>query len=527
MSLARFANFIKGGSAVLLLALAASSPSALFAQITNATLTGTIKDATGAVVPHAKIETTNRGTASLRSAVSDSNGQYVLSRPFRRTLPGQSFISGVQGLGASRFRVASRSDGHCGRGSRRRLHRSGSHGERIGAVVERGDVVGRPGGKHLNGGAHAAQREEFLAVGPVDAGGHPRARGSEFALQRQRDSGAIGERHNQWHEPDLHRLVSRRRGYYRNAVGRHAGAAERGRHPGVQIEGANMAAEYGHTPTMINASLKNGTNSLHGGVFEFLRNDIFDARNFFYIPPPGSTLTNEPLRRNQYGFTLGGPIRRDRTFFFADVERTSLRQGLDFNNVVPSLPMRSGDFSELLAGNRPVLVTDPLTRAAFPNNQIPGSRLSRQGLFFLKYLPEPNIRQGTTSRAALTNNIAIDTTRADLRIDHQISSSDQLMGRYSISDNTESDPNPFPALGRPGLHSRAQSVVLSETHFLSPKWINNARVSYYRSIFLIRARSRRQQRQPASGYSGPRRPVVHRQLSLHQYCGIHRIQRFP
>jgi hypothetical protein len=252
-----------------------------------------------------------------------------------------------------------------------------------------------------------------------------------------------------------------------------------------KVEGANMAAEYGHTPTMINASLKNGTNSLHGGVFEFLRNDIFDARNFFYIPPPGSTLTNEPLRRNQYGFTLGGPIRRDRTFFFADVERTSLRQGLDFNNVVPSLPLRSGDFSELLAGNRPVIVTDPLNRAAFPNNQIPASRFSRQGLFFLKYLPEPNIRQGTTSRASLTNNIAIDTTKADLRIDHQISASDQLMGRYSISDNTESDPNPFPALGRPSLHSRAQSVVLSETHFLSPKWINNARASYYRSIFLF------------------------------------------
>src|SRR6266853_4703796 len=64
-------------------------------------------------------------------------------------------------------------------------------------------------------------------------------------------------------------------------------------------------------------------------------------------------------------------------------------------------------------------------------------------------------------------------------------SSDQLMGRYSISDNTESDPNPFPALGRPSLHSRAQSVVLSETHFLSPKWIDNARASYYRSIFLF------------------------------------------
>jgi hypothetical protein len=74
MSLTRFANFMKRGPALLLLALASLSNSALFAQITTATLTGTIKDATGAVVPHAKIETTNRGTASVRSAVSDSNG---------------------------------------------------------------------------------------------------------------------------------------------------------------------------------------------------------------------------------------------------------------------------------------------------------------------------------------------------------------------------------------------------------------------------------------------------------------------
>jgi len=180
-----------------------------------------------------------------------------------------------------------------------------------------------------------------------------------------------------------------------------------------------------------------------------------------------------------------GPIRRDRTFFFADVERTGLRQGLDFNNVVPSLAMRGGDFSELLAGSRPVIITDPLTRLPFRNNQIPASMFSPQALFFLKFLPEPNIRQGTTSRASLTNNIAIDTTKADIRIDHQITASDQLMGRYSISDNAESDPNPFPALGRPNLHSRAQSAVLSETHFLSPKWINTVRISYYRSIFLF------------------------------------------
>jgi hypothetical protein len=252
-----------------------------------------------------------------------------------------------------------------------------------------------------------------------------------------------------------------------------------------KVEGANMAAEYGHTPTMINASLKSGTNSFHGNVFEFLRNDKFDARNFFYLPPPGSNLKNEPLRRNQYGGTVGGPAIRHRTFFFLDLERTDLRQGLDYNNVVPSAAMRTGDFSELLRATKPVAIADPATHVPFPNNVVPASRFAPQAGFFLKFLPAANVLQGSTSRAALTNNIGIDTTRADIRMDHQISRKDQLTGRYSITDNTESDPNAFPAIGRADLHSRAQNGVLSENHIFSPNWINSAKASYYRSIFLF------------------------------------------
>src|SRR5258708_20779870 len=76
-----------------------------------------------------------------------------------------------------------------------------------------------------------------------------------------------------------------------------------------KVEGSNMPAEYGHTPTVVNATLKSGGNQFHGTLFEFVRNDRFDARNFFYIPPAGSTRSKDPLRRNQYGGTFGGPIR--------------------------------------------------------------------------------------------------------------------------------------------------------------------------------------------------------------------------
>src|SRR5258708_38934486 len=78
-----------------------------------------------------------------------------------------------------------------------------------------------------------------------------------------------------------------------------------------KVEGSNMPAEYGHTPNVVNATLKSGTNQYHGTLFEFLRNDRFDARNFFYIPPAGSTRRTDPLRRNQYG-EIGRASGRER-----------------------------------------------------------------------------------------------------------------------------------------------------------------------------------------------------------------------
>jgi hypothetical protein len=247
-----------------------------------------------------------------------------------------------------------------------------------------------------------------------------------------------------------------------------------------KVQGANMEAEYGHTPNVVNATLKSGTNAIHGTAFEFLRNSAFDARNFFYVPPKGSSLTNEPLRRNQYGFTLGGPIRKDKTFFFVDFEHTGLLQGVDTNNIVATAAQRTGDFSAI---NKKLI--DPLTRTAFAGNVIPSSQISPQAQYFLKYLPEANVLQGTTSYASGTNNLLQHQNRGDVRLDQQLSSSTQLMGRFSINDNDENDPNPYITLGSFPLHSRSQNATISLVHIFSPQWVNETRVSYYRSIFLF------------------------------------------
>jgi hypothetical protein len=188
----------------------------------------------------------------------------------------------------------------------------------------------------------------------------------------------------------------------------------------------NMAPEFGHTPNMIVASLKSGTNSFHGNLFEFLRNQKLDAYNFFVAK-------RESLKRNQLGGTFGGPIKKDKVFFFVDYQATRLQQGTPFNEVVPSVPERSGDFSDLL----PRTITDPLTRQPFPGNIIPADRLTQQGKFFAGYLPLPNLVQGTTFRSSFSSNLALGQNLGDARVDASITDHDMLMARYSVSSNYE------------------------------------------------------------------------------------------
>lgn len=230
---------------------------------------------------------------------------------------------------------------------------------------------------------------------------------------------------------------------------------------------ANMPAEYGHTPDVVTVTMKSGTNEFHGTVYEFIRNDVTDAHNYF------ATTSKNILKRNQFGGTFGGPIKRNKIFFFTDLEAARQSLGVVFSDVVPSQAMRTGNFS---ADAKKII--DPTTGAPFPGNIIPANRISSQANYFLKYLPTP-------SQAAFTTAQPNDILKGDVKIDAALSSTDNLMGRYSVADNQEQDPNQFPALGFQSLHSRAQSVAFSETHTLGNYWLNEARAGYYRDYFLF------------------------------------------
>jgi Carboxypeptidase regulatory-like domain/TonB dependent receptor len=236
-----------------------------------------------------------------------------------------------------------------------------------------------------------------------------------------------------------------------------------------KVETSNMSAEYGHEPSVIVATTKSGTNAFHGVAFEFLRNDYFNAHNYF------ATTTKDGLKRNQFGGGVGGPIKRDKAFFFGDYEETIQSSANIFNDTVPTDAMRTGNFSAISKK-----LIDPTTGLQFPNNTIPQNRISSQAQYFLGFMP-------TQSQSVFTAGQLVHTYKGDIRVDSALTGLDHIMGRYSLLDNEESDPNQFPALKDQALRARAQNLAFNESHIFSSHWLNDVRAGYYRDFLFFDA----------------------------------------
>jgi Carboxypeptidase regulatory-like domain len=232
-----------------------------------------------------------------------------------------------------------------------------------------------------------------------------------------------------------------------------------------KVFSANMPAQYGHTPNVVSVNMKSGTNSIHGTVYEFLRNDIIDAHNYF------ATTSKNILKRNQFGGTVGGPIKKNKVFYFLDLEASRQSEGITFADIVPTTAERSGNFS---ADSKQL--KDPFTGGTFSGNQV--GPISPQAQFFLSFLPTP-------AQADFSAPQALDIVKSDIKIDAALTDVDHLTSRYSIANNQETDPNQFPALKTQSLEGRAQNVMFDETHVFGPHWLNEATASYYRDYFLF------------------------------------------
>ncbi len=242
-----------------------------------------------------------------------------------------------------------------------------------------------------------------------------------------------------------------------------------------RIETANSAAGLGRNAgAQVSVELKRGANDLHGTVYEFLRNDALDARNFFDLaerPQP-------KLRRNQYGFSLGGPIRKNSTFFFGDYEGLRERRAVTRTTNVPTMAERQGDFSSS-ALPAPF---DFLSGRPFANAQLP--LLHPVGQAVANLYPTPNLAAAGQNYVGAPNG-SDDHNKFDIRVDQRIGGRGQLSGRYSFADRMRFEPyaaasySSVPGYGN-DVEERGQNAMLSETHSFGGRWVNEARLGFNR-----------------------------------------------
>lgn len=262
----------------------------------------------------------------------------------------------------------------------------------------------------------------------------------------------------------------------------------------VQI--GNYDAEYMSGGAVINVTTASGSNQLHGSAFEFLRNSATDSRQYF-----DAANTIPPFRQNQFGGSIGGPIRKNKMFFFGDYQ--GLRIGEAFSKIIsePTPALRSGDFSAY-----PATIYDPTTynagtnsRQAFTGNIIPPGELNSVAKNLLAVIPLPNL-PGEVNNLRVNDGESEVQNQFDIRIDNTISSKDSMFGRYTYGTATLSYPgvpltvsgalNPL-AFAQPSGNSLrnnrdpSQQATIQEVHVFSPTFSNQVAIGYTREALKV------------------------------------------
>lgn len=271
-----------------------------------------------------------------------------------------------------------------------------------------------------------------------------------------------------------------------------------------KVQSSVMSSEFGFTAGgVVNIVTKSGSNQLHGSLYEFLRNDVFDARNTFVPSKP-------PFRYNQFGTAAGGPLIRNRTFLFGNWEEFRYVQSLSRIASMPTALQRDGNFSDLLnAAGRLIPIYDPATtlanpagsgfiRDAFPGNVIPKGRLDPVALNVQKQYPLPN--RAPSDAFSNANNYQNSPSehrtmrQATLKLDHHFSDYNTLSARFSLfqhQTDSGSVPNVYPSdvINRRDDDILNRNFILSDTHTFSPTLLNEFRAGFATSRLNFVARS--------------------------------------
>jgi hypothetical protein len=446
------------------------------AQDTNAVLEGQVTDASGAVITGASVRAANRGTGYTRAQMTTNAGAYHLSLPvgeYELTVSAPNLAEysrkGIQLTVSQTLRLDVVLQVSAGKDSIEVTASAApvdASSNVIGNVVTGRELLDLPlNGRNFTQLGLLQPGVAPMTAGLAIAGGSLRA-GQAYAVNGQRP-----ESNN--YLLDGVSNVNRVDGGY--ALKTPVDAIQEFRIL-TQMAPPEYGGTAGATTTVVTRS---GNNEIHGSLYEFLRNDKLDTRNFFAEKV-------EPLKQNQFGATLGGALRRNKDFLFGYYEGFRNRQGVTRSATVPSDLQRTGDFSDLRdpQTGQPVPLINYLTGQVFPGNKIPAQALSPAALRLMEFYPRANAGQNLYITTQVQRNQA---DQGGLRFDHIFSERDQLAVHFTRVNNSNLDPLSISGADVPGFpvgeEIHTTRVSLSETHLFSGATVNSLRAGFFRNMF--------------------------------------------
>ncbi len=464
--------------ATFALSLLVATPS--YGQVAGATVSGTVTDPSGAVIPNAQVSITDVATGVTRNVTTGGAGFYTAPNllpgtyEIRITAPGFStqvrtgitLTVGAQQALDIKMQVGqvSQTVEVSTEAPTVQLTSSTLSAEVSATTVRELPLNGRSWTDlaTLQPGVSAIQTQPLFSVGG-DRGN--RGFGAQLTI-----SGARPQENN-------YRLD----GVSLNDYGNGAPGSVLGGNMGVDaiqefsVLTSNYSAEYGKTAGgVVNAITRSGTNQFHGSVYEFLRNDALDAANFF---DNANRVRKPPFRRNQFGASAGGPIRKDRTFIFGDFEAMRHSKGITNTPPVPTAAARKGI---LVGGGTPQSpcpanssLLDPAANVCVDN-----SAAKYMEAFYPPPTPGQSVK-GDLGTFGFAGQQVVNENFVTTRVDHKFSEKDSLFGTYFYDDTGYHSPDEYD-VQLLGSHTRRQFVTLEENHIFSPALINTVRVGYNR-----------------------------------------------
>ncbi len=504
---------------ILMLGMIAVPITLLNAQVDTATIVGTVQDASGAVVPSASVTAKELDTNTTTATKADSSGNYVIT-PLKI---GRYSIT----VEAAGFKQETRSGLVLQVQDRLKINFS----LQVGAITETVNIKGESplvdtetsslgqviGSRQitdlpLNGRDYTQLATLTAGVAKITENGGGINGATTATNGNAGGSFSVNGNRGNLNNFMLDGIDNNSNDNAGNVLKTSVDAIAE-----FKVQTSNYSAEFGRSGgAVINATIKSGTNEFHGAAFEFLRNSALDARGFF----EQANQPKAPFKQNQFGATLGGPIRRNKTFFFSDYQGSRVRAAQTLFSTVPSAGQITGNFANILGAqvgvdalNRPVYANeifdpattrtvngavvrdgfgfDPTTGVPISGsaNVIPANRLDRVSSAVAALYPAANVA-GARANNYIVNAPGKDQVdQMDVRIDHNLSATQQIFGRFSLSQRTRFQAPPLPGLADGGNYSTGnyfegtRGLALAHTDTINPRMVNEIRLGWSRNHY--------------------------------------------